>query len=862
MEFDYIVDHAIKNVWCTPRQDRQVIIKPARLTARHGSFKNFRLMWREAPLPDQINRWHVYQIGGTHPLAFNLFARCYTWVKLSDACNSQSMIADVYTANGYKFPLFETYYSYTADHNLILAVKINKTLPMLPDIEDIFIRIYSNAYFDSPRSDSLTTNVSVVGRYIDSVTTRNSFKTQFNSARSNPGYTWLYVNGVMYQNWVDALIPVGSYAEFVYDGSVKKVIQLNIKDLATFESTLDSKLKYLLHYQGVSDNTIDYQDDIDVYIAKQHTTAGFQALYYNKNNEDAMRNLTHRDYSICSTYVKRYSDAFEIQTVPRGYVDPQDLTAFLFIRNSGYNRALVYENSRIHELYKMQDLDIQRAMTGIDATVDVWKAANLEQAAYPLVMRSKCCDITNQLVEDAYGYNAVSKLLADTPSVPFDNNGEIGVKVPYELQFGCTAYEYGSDGLLINFYHHYVGSFYKTQNLTTHYVELIAGLGGPILDEFKGITDMQLSDRYTYRVFQCTAIAGVPDNKWIDVTGEDKYTMTDTSFEWTNTSVTAYPMIRSDKRFIARDYELSMTDGALEFTLQQKVNTASGLAEQIMQVPMGQMDVFMNGRSLIRDLDYFVSFPKVYIVNKKYLKRPIISEKQKIHVRFTGFASKNLELVDDSNRGFVEHGLLSNDSKYNIRDDKVLRITVDGQLYTRDELIFSEFTSGVSITDPLNGAPYMVKDILVPVSAFTTSDTYDLRAKSAVIDKAVSEYLTLKIPQPDRPAPSAVTQRYQLYSPFCNKLIMDLKYGRLVLPTQSTPYTRQQVLEICKPYEKLLTVDPSQAVRKQDERYVVIHPHGQDNVMDLPQTQYQFMYQAISYYTNGLVELSQLVRMV
>ena len=862
MEFDYIVDHAIKNVWCTPRQDLQVVIKPARLTIKHGAYKSFRLMWRQVPLPDNTYRWHIYQIGGTHPLAFNLFARCYTWTKLSQACEQQSMIADIYSASGYKFPLFDTYYSYTADHNLILAVKINKNIPVDLNVEDIFIRVYSNAFFQSTRSSALTENVKVSGKLISTASDRAQLKVQFNSYRSKNGYTALFVNGVLHENWVDSLLPIGSYAEVVYDAAVREVITLPLNEMKSFQSVLDQKLKYLLHYSGAGHSGIDYQDDIDLYILSENNSAGHLGLYYGKNNIDAMRNLTHRDYSIVATYVKRYAETFEKFPQYQGFVDPLDLKVQLIIRNSGYERDLVYENSRIHELYKMQDLDIQRAMTGIDATVNVWKAENLEKAAYPQVMSSQCCDITNSLVEQAYGYNAISKILADTPSKPFDHNGEMSVHVPYKLQYGCTAYEYDASGLLTGYYHHYVGPYYVVKNVTTKYVELIAGIGGVFLDEQKGVNNIVVSDRYSYRVYQCTAVAGNPDNKWADVTDSDKYTLTDTDFTWDNSSITAYPMLRSDKRFLARDYELSIEDGALEITLQQKVQSDIGPVDQTMQVPLGQIDVFMNGFSLIQSLDYFVDFPKIYIVNKKYLKRPIVSEKQKIHIRFTGFPSKEMELVDDGNRGFVEHGLLSNDSKYNIRDDKVLRIVVNGQLYTRDELLFSEFTSGVSVTDPLNGAPYMVKDILVPVRSHTTRDTYKLRQESQVIDKAISEYLTLKIPQPQRPAPSAIVQRYQLYSPFCNKLTMDLKYGRLTLPIQDAGFTRQQVLDICKPYEWLLKNDPTQNTRPQDERYVVIHPHGQDSVIDLTLKQYQFMHQVISYYCNGLVDLSQLVRTV
>ena len=92
--------------------------------------------------------------------------------------------------------------------------------------------------------------------------------------------------------------------------------------------------------------------------------------------------------------------------------------------------------------------------------------------------------------------------------------------------------------------------------------------------------------------------------------------------------------------------------------------------------------------------------------------------------------------------------------------------------------------------------------------------------------------------------------------------LADLIFKRLILPNQSTGYTRQQILDICKPYEQFLVFDPTQVLRAQDMRYVVIHPHAKDSVLDLPKHQYQFMHQVVNYYTNDLVDLSQLIRMV
>jgi len=862
MDQDFIKDHALRNVWCAPNQDTQFIIEPKKITPRHGSIRHARVLWKYLPLPDRTSRWHVYQIGGVHPLVFNLFTKCYTWTSFAEACNQQKMVVNIYTTTGVQVPRNDTFYRYTEDHNLVVAVKLNSSIFLNTNFEPIYLRVYTNAFFNSVRAQPIGQEIHVEGKTLETAQDKTNIFDAYTNYSQMPGHTHLFVNGLSYDTWQDTDINIGDNVEIFYDASVKRVVELKVGDLPVFESTLDLKRKFLLRYSGADEGTIDFQDDIDVYIYRKMPDNTKRGVLYHKNNVDALRNLTHRDYSIVSTYVRRYVDTFELMNTPREYYEPNDFYVKVFIRNSGFQRPLVFENNRIHELYKMQDSDIVGAMVGINATVDNWKAATLESSMYTAIMRYKCSEVTNLVVENAYGYNAISKILADTPSKTEDDSGRKAVDVPFKLQFGCTAYEYDINGHLIGWRHHYVGTRYYCESNDAEYVELIAGLGSDILDEKFGVATAPMKRKNTYRVYMCQAFGGIPNNNFVDVTGDmTKYSMQNETFTWIDPAPTHYPMLRSDARFLARDFKLQMLDGQLSFSLTSMQNREGNISNWVMQVAMGQIDLFLNKKPLIRGLDYFVKFPQVYIVNKAHLKLPL-SEEQDIHVRFTGFCRPNGDLLEEGDLGFIEHGVLSNNSKYDIRDDKVLRIVVGGSLKTREDLIFSEFHSGVSIINALNGTPYMVKDILVPVKAHTTSDTYVLRDMSRAIDKEVSNYLTLKIPQPPRNAPSAITQRYQLFSPFCCKIIIDLKHGRLRIPHLADGYNRQQVIEICKSYEYLLAFDPSQPENKQDERYVVIHPHSFNHVIDLPHYEYQFMYQVVQEYTNGLVSLSPSIRMI
>ena len=855
MSFDFIVDHALKNVWGSPPQDSQFILTLPRITSNNGVKGTVQVLWDSYSLPDANNRYFVYQIGGINPLAaFNLFVHQYKWVSLAQACNQQTLIAKLYTDSGVEYPLHQAYYRFTESGNVLVAVLKDSRIPVAQSTEKVHLRVYSNAFFQSVRSNGLTEDLVVTSKTLESAADIAAMFALYNGQSALPGHVFVTVNGVQWSIISPGSLSVGQAVTLVYDASVYKKLRYRIGTLDDFESTMDLKRKYLIHYPGTTER-IDFQDDIDVFVTMKLDNDNYRGVYYHKNNEDALRNVTHKDYSVPTTYVKRHTEAVVKLVGNSAPMDANDLYIEFYIRNAGWDRPLVMEANRIHELYSLAEEDVYKAMVGIDATVPNWTPAALEASMYPFVMRSDCDKITNSAVEQAYGYNTISKLTADTPVKVTGAS----VDVPYRLQFGATAYEYNEEGNLVGWFHHYVGQQYVPRSVDCVLVEFVAGFGGNILDEQYDLREGFLKSNHSYRVYVSRAVAGVSDNKWVDVTDDDEYyTVQNNHYQWVSASATAYPMVRSDSRFLAVDMELSMENGALNFSLKHLQNRDDTIQTWLMQIPLGQMDVWINGKSAIRGLDYFGTFPDFHIVSKNHLRHPL-TEVQRIHVRFMGHCTPSMEMLPEGDIGFVEHGVLSNNSRYDLRDDKVLRIVVGGAVATRDDFIFSEKHSGVNTLSPLNGTPYMVKDLYVPVKQFTTQSTYPLWEEAKKVDQVVSDYLSKKLPQPVRPAPSAVAYRYQLFSPFCNKLILDLKYGRLSIPQKPTGYTRQDVIALCASYEYLLKFDPVQGENTQDDRYVVIHPHSLSVVLSLPKNEYQFMLQVVKYYTNDLVSLSNSV---
>lgn len=852
--YDYLRDHALKNVWCSPEQDTQYIFKLAKISIYGGVKKTAKVLWRIEELPDQTSIWNVYQIGQVHPLILGLFPEVYEWVSFSESCNQQKMVVDVYTDAGVQLPRFQTFYKYNKDKNLIVATRKNDRLPMDFNNDEVYMRVYTNEYFNTLLANQVTDLVHTEGTVPVDTNAILAFQTLYESYLPKEGITYAFVNGVKVDGIDVVNCKPGDSCEFIYDSTIYKVVDFKVDDLLDFTSTLDKVRKYLLHYAGSDNGVIDYQDDIDVFVMES-IGSKHRGLYYHKNSANAIRNITHRDYSVVVPYVINYGR--KLAEMKAAQLDTTNLYVRLHIRKSGYQRPLIFEANRIHELYKMQDVDIVKAMLGIDSTVTNWRADVLEASGYTEIMGSHVNDLTNELVQKAYGYNAISVYIANTPNATYDFSSKKAVDVPYGLQTGSTVYEYDANGLLLGWYFHPVGSRYTCFNDTAAKVEIIMGHGGDSLDEYYNEYNVAKNPKHSFRVYECETLNGVPDNKFIDVTNDlNKYHVANNRIIWTEPNPSRYPMVRTDARFIAQDISQVVSNGSLKFTLTSKQKRNNTWSTWIMQVPMGKIDVFLNGKSLIRNLDYIVQFPEVYIINKEYLINPE-SDPQQIHIRLTGFCSSDLKFESQGDAGYIEYGFLSNNSKFDLRDDKVLRIVVDGKLMTRSQLEFSEEHSGVGTSQTLNGRPYSVDDIMVPFKGLTVDDTYELRKIAQATDKRVSDYLSIKIPQPPRTGPVVITERYKIFSPFMNKLIYDIDSGTLQLADKV--YSDREILQVCKPYESLLKFDPTQPEVPVDDRYVIVHPHNLGFVVSCTQNQYRFLTSVVRLYSHDRINLSPFV---
>ena len=867
---EYITDRAITNIWCNPELDNPSIFKLTRLTPDLGVKNKISLMGKDYKLPIEKTRCHVYQIGQWWPTKLNLFPIIggYVdngWIKLDSVCNENNVTIDLYTDLGIHHPLHMAWYRFNEEHGLFICVEVSEKININYRREDLYIRFYANRWFQSELyKDAIDErSILVIGSTIRNEEQLLKWQDVYDNVNNNAnGRALAYGNGILLNSINLNSVKVGDIVEIVYDPTIIKVIDLDIKTLYVFNSKLDAgNHKYLLHYPKDGEDVIEYYDDNDFYILYRYNDKGsINGRYYHRNQKDSVRMVTHRDYSMMVDYVRRLAEGIRDELGNEIPID--DMTVRIYIRKSTINKPLEFENSRIHELYNLSDELIVRSMTGLDSVVDLWRADNLENSLYCKFMAMEKFDPNiKELAEDVYGYNAMSYYTGYTPLLTTSDKNKKVATLENLSNYNCTVYEYDNTGRLLGAYVHTTGRSYVCENSSCNLIEVYTGTGGQRTSVIYGKDKLKIDPKYNYRVYLCDGYdinKGLELEQWKDITEEkDKYEIINGTLNWKLETSSHMLQVRQDNKFLMYNLSMRPEDGLLSFNLQEIVQIDDSIVKQDMIIPLGELDIYLNGYNLIEGIDYYVDFPMVQIVNKCHLKQPADDTIQNIHVRFSGFCNSNFgrDEIDDS--GFVVHGVLSNNNIYDIRSDKVLHIVVGGKVKSRDEVKFSEFTEGNDILNKSNGLPYCIRDIVVPLFDTTKEDTYYYRSKSIEIDKKISEYMTLKFPQPGRSDLSAIPSRYEVISPFVSKVLHALVKGTIDVDEINIKDS-VAIKKVVKPYEYLLETDPLS--KDVDNRFVVIHPWNKNTEVTLTLKQMKFVRKFLTIYGKQLINITAFLK--
>lgn len=887
---EYLLRHAVDTIWCNPAQDRQYVYKLAKLTPRYGAHSTWEIGYERYVLPTPKEYYHVYQIGQVTPTLLGLPKRFNEWISLADLANEEYTLMDLHTPSGIQFPRFESYIMLTKSRNLVFAVRLNDRITQIEDT-DLYARFYSNAYFDSKRSDTAVRRwVKVMGKRPVTTTDLVQFQVQISDfLAANPGRVPIfYVNGRFVNELTLVTCAPGDAMEMVVDSSINRFIDFPLRNLPTFLSTLDNENKYLIHYNDPTVQRIEYFDDLDAFLYKPSATAGrFLGVTYHRNEGTWFRQLTHKDYSAPVERMNGFVRTHEID--PRSALDSakfekdqwqslSELTLRIYFRESGYNRPLQPDVNRIQQLYRLSDTRIVQAMTGVNSTNPLWKAANLEASPYvkfmampPSFVRpigSNDPDVdtesktaAQELAGDVFGYHAAASILAATPSKPYLDQGQLVANMAYTYWFDATVYEYDAAGVLLGSYYHVGGRQYKVRNTSCALVEAITGKGGDTLNTVYGTTTVDLNRDYNFRVYVSTMWAGVPQGDWKDVTEDPnlaQYGYLDDTTEnwrwvWTADPTKVYGAVRQDNYFLSYELTFKKSDGVIRFSVENYEVHGGDKQDNVLEIPFGQLDLYLNGRPLIENLDYVVNWPEVVVCNLEYLTA---QDTQRLLVRGFGFCKSDFTRPAISEFGFIEYGVLSNNKIYDVHTHKVQRLVVDGHYRNPKDMVFEEDRNSLTIANERNGAPYTLQ---TPPIVF--KDVYHVdanaRKQDDIRDKAVSDYMTLYFPQRTRTVIDTITTQYHVISVFANKVLRDLLEGTLNPPGILGRYTEMDIRKWLASYEWLLPFDLCN--REYNENHVQVWPHWYGTPQGLPIEKYDFYQRILKTYLRQVPDISVFV---
>lgn len=831
----WLVSHAVKNAWQRPGADAQLIIKPHRITPMTGATGHVRDGRSTVSLPG-ASWWHVFHVGKLHVNYGNLNIPLELWTRGDAIINKRDVFMLVYSERGVGYPMHNCYF-YKCVNGAILMACPQSTRYAWVESEDLYLRIYPG-YSGGDVGDGIPKTYSEYYT-VTSVANRQVVFNRYTELKGSvKGHLTSWINGVLIdQLKIDDLV-VWADVEFRVDGRVRRVVDFRCGDLDTFTSKLDGKRKYLLHIPK-SDSKWSFDDDLEI-----HVFYNRKGRYYHLHRSQAIRQLTFNDISIPSERISQLRADFGAVT------NIDDLIIRVLIRDDYMDRDALFNTDRVHDMYLLpSDRLIVDAMVGANANVPEWQAANLEQSAANRLAAAKHANITRGLCTEAYGYNALTHYSANTPTKLTFDNGDWVCTLPALLARRSTVYEYDINGLLLGAYDHQDLPQYRARNPQARLIEAIQGEMGESADVVDNAPDFTTVEGVNYSFYLRTLKSGVPQNEYTLAEEGVDYEIVDGKVLWAVDRTRRHPTVLSDLKHVFFKQTFDVDDGELYLSVQTK--GADGLSRPLW-TPMETVEVWLNKHPLVQGIDYTVVWPGLVITNKVFVNDNGVNE---VMVRARGATGK-LRVPEF---GFVTSGLFSNNDRFDVRNDKVIRIVSAGKLLHRDDVKFREDTGIGSATVP-DGWPYSIDDPTVPLRTIAEGSTYTLRDKARDLDERIEDYLSAHIPTPPPATIIPLPNWYHLYSPVLNKIMWDVQNGYLTLHEDDEQHriSTTQLDSIMVNYNHLLQFDP--AYVGYDKRFVVVHPHILYTTVDVSELCFAVLDRVNARYLNSRVLLNQYLR--
>lgn len=902
---DFVLQHARENVWAEHIQDKDYFIKPTRITPNGGSLKYTEVGLKTIALPyaDSLkNRlyFHVYHIGqiSTHLLGIDIVEN--KWIGIDEVADEMECYINIYLDNGYVVPRSKCFIMRTwPGKNILLAIENDpkmtfgssksfntgtnsaQILPNTLNNQGINVRFYTNERFFSATRRNKAINADNQ-MYIETSSYNAQVKKRIETNKNSPvKQGWFVLDGMVmnYEAAIDSYPRLMDKEISVYrDESIIGVEYHRLQDLQVFTSTKNRNIKkYILNLAVPADRLV-YWNDVEYYLGRMDGL-GFRGLCIPMLRQNPISTITNKTHAIRTDVITDLMNSVD------WLVDSDNVYIMAVIRQGGVDAGLIHQHTRIEELFKLPNRVVLSAMSGVNALLTEWRADSLEQDDYASIVEANYEAIIPDMVFNAYGYNAITRYHHPNP-IKVNDYTLVNGKKWYSVQLSNAAsernrlltsgnplvevIEYDALGLLLGRrrFPYSNGGLLVAEQIYAQDVALIEHYISSVEDN-----SLNLGEIYGNRVenndlaaFGFSAYITTSDTnqlkpKWLDVTSLKSYYHTlDTvkadgskvrTLVW-NTDVLAEigarPMVRINNRVCFKTFKVKdLNKGYRSFPVVVIPTNSNGK----VQVEPGSIELWLEGRLLIEDIDYVVDWPNIYVG-----RRVANLDTATISVRLTGLADPSTSMHEKAREtGFVKNGILSVNDFYDIRNDRNIQINVGGALCHREEVVFDEGLSGNK--REYDGRPYQIKDYITPIELYTNRSTIEEKAKSEEIDAKVMRYLNEYLPSSDTNIGVVNNTRWMVVSLFLDDIIMRLKKGWLSQELKND-FTAEQADEWVKDVLYLLKVDISY-FETTNRNYIRLIPHGQPNVISLTAYQYKLVDMLAKRYLNGRVQINHML---
>ncbi len=810
---DRFIPIAKEYIWANQHIDRNAIFRTKLITSITGDRYRWISPTLSTHMPDYPERanprsYVLFEVGGLgrETMGVDSGVNLANWISLDELITVSKVFGNV--ISGYRMMNIKYCYLRMSEKGLIiLAVDREYNKEFLSSNADVYLRLYSN-------TDTNEIGYAEYYNFDSSIaaTEYDYYATTIDNTISMAFMNGYYVPNGFFVNY-NAVSQRPVTMQYYTDPEIINRVIVSKEDFLII--THEGTEYYLICSNEDSDKM--YCDDLEYFITADYThpineLGGRIGLYIPRVDVMSINQLTFKDWVI----KKSEWDAIQNTLTANIQGNYSNFAVEVVVRRSGNNFQMIQDSVRSTDIMNLP-VDIRKEVfLNEEPLVDFWRADNIISSSWFSFMNCKERELTplkHYGICSSYGASEIFERVRWNP---------------YEESYQLPVIDHDS-GWLLRFNSGLKDAEDVYTGTASSQLLYLNGSGAELW-----IPNVNYNDPLDVIVPPGDTTTTVPsgfgifcyyaeNNNLHHSVYELDYLYEDDQLIPTDTIITWEPHMYDKTRYIRL---------ANRIVKYSKVLTSADISDgwdiyngrdYEHDVGMGKLLIWYKGRYLIEKLDYLLMNGKVHLTSKHEWQ---ITGTETVEVIYAGLPHSSLTHVCEKEWGFIANGKISYDNRYDLYNNRMKMIVGNGLVIDPDDFYTEENYEEINAT-PLdseifpNGTPYA----LVSLPIFNRVEELEIFSIPAhddrIIDDRIETFLSTIYPQAEDNSPIIIRSKYDLYSPFINKVVLEILATNLVIANNS--YTDAQIDVMVEPYKYLLLVDPTSNGHL-DLSFIDIHP--------------------------------------